>query len=122
MSEPHIEWLCMADNEVDKSSKEFQTLMGYLLDNPFSTVVDLDEGEFEIARYATLVQNQEDLQNTKIVYVEIDNRNELFTNAIQSTPSYEMFFNMVDSFTDCNCYKRTITISETENLIFSEVT
>ena len=122
MSEPHIEWLCMADNEVDKSSKEFQTLMGYLLDNPFSTVVDLDEGEFEIARYATLVQNQEDLQNTKIVYVEIDNRNELFTNAIQSTPSYEMFLNMVDSFTDYNCYKRNITISETENLIFSEVT
>ena len=122
MSEPHIEWLCMADNEVDKSSKEFQTLMGYLLDNPFSTVVDLDEGEFEIARYATLVQNQEDLQNTKIVYVEIDNRNELFTNAIQSTPSYEMFLNMVDSFTDYNCYKRNITISETENLIFSKVT
>ena len=98
--------------------------MDYLQDNPFSTVVDLEEGEFEIARDATWIYNpnQQDRQNMKILYVEIDNRHQLYTDAIKSTLSYEMFIKSINSFSDRNYYKKKITISEMKNELSSEVT
>ena len=58
----------------------------------------------------------------KIEYVEIDNRNEQYKAAIQSTLNYETFKNNVNRHSNCNYYKRKITISEIKNEIFSEVT
>ena len=50
--------------------------MSLLLDNPYSTVVDLEEDAFEIERYA--VQRRElDSWSRAITYLELDKRHQL---------------------------------------------
>ena len=48
--ESGIEWL--VGSQPDENDEEFQILMSLLLDNHYSTVVDLEEEALEIERYA----------------------------------------------------------------------
>ena len=69
-------------NEPDKTSDEYEILTEVIGNNNYSTIVDLEEESFEIARYAieTVIYRKK-----TICYLEVDKRFEKSKNFIYNT-------------------------------------
>ena len=110
MSEPHIDCF-ITPFHPDKTSQEFELLLSYLDENPYSTVVDLEEDKFEIVQYAKQNRNEPTCYGMNLTYLEIDNRHQISEESLRHG-FRTGFQTKKDRFIrDLNCYARKIQIS-----------
>ena len=121
MSEPNIDCL-ITPFHPNKNSQEFEILLSYLDENPYSTVVDLEADKFEIVQFAKQFRNDTRSHASELTYLEINNRHQISEQTLRH--GFRTGFpTKKDNFLrDFNCYARKITISVSKGKVISEVT
>ena len=112
--ESGIEWL---SGEPIKNVGKYKILMDLLRDNHYSTVVDLEEGAFEIKRYA--IQFRDGRSSCAIIYLELDKRYELSKMEIKDTLAQRNTIQIFKSLGNFKFYMREIHVSTTRGKVYT---